>query len=290
MKNKILILFAAIVIVQLYLISALAIKSTSSDPDEIQPGEKFSLNLKIENDLGKDVTEVVIKLGLNEKIPFAPYQSSSEYNIGEINKDDNENANFDLIAFSDATSGTYMIPVTVSYNNGIPVEDEPLGLVSIIINAKPKIAISSENSILIKGSNGKISLKVVNLGLGGCKFLNINAKEVSGVKITSPEGIYIGNIESNDFDTADFDVFISANAPSLINLPVEIKYTDSRNNEIIENKIISVETYTQSDAISLGLIKTNKTIWIIFSVVFAIFAYVIYRKIRKRVRSKKNSK
>jgi hypothetical protein len=185
-----------------------------------------------------------------------------------------------------------MIPVTVSYtlNDGTPKPNESLGFVSVIINAKPKIDISSENSVLIKGSNGKISLKIVNLGLGECKFLNIDIKEISGLKITSAKGIYIGNIESNDFDTADFNVFVSANAPSIINLPVEIKYSDSRNNEITENKIIQIESYTQSEAISLGLIKTNNTVWIIFSIVFVIFAYIIYRKIRKRVRSKKNSK
>lgn len=290
-RKKFWILLIAIFMAQLYLASALTISSVNTSPNEVQPGEKFSLNLKIENNLEDNVENVVVSLILNDKtnpVPFSPYQSSNEVRIDEIQSDDNEKASFDLIVFSDAVSGTYNIPVTVSYNNGTPILNEPLGLVSVIINAQPKIDISSEESFLIKGTNEKISIKIVNSGLGNSKFLTINLNQISGLEVTSTNSVYIGNIDSNDFDTADFNVFVNTNAPSTINLPVKLTYTDSQNNQVTESKIISIKTYTAKEAMSLGLVQGNNTFLIIASIAGALILFLIYRRIRKKNRNKRN--
>jgi len=295
--NKFWILLTAIFITQLYLASALTITSATSNPKEIQPGEKFSLDLKIENNLDEDAENVVVSLILNgivnpttgqiisAAVPFAPYQSSNEVRIDTIESDDRETASFDLIAFSDAVSGTYTIPVQVSYNNQSP---ESLGVVSVVVNAKPKIETSLENSVLIKGTSGKISIRVINSGLGDAKFLSVDLSSTAGIQLTNPNSVYIGNVDSNDFDTADFNVFINADAPSLINLPVKVTYSDSANNPITENKVISVKTYTVKEATDLGLINRNNTFVIILSIVGVLILFLIYRRIRKRNRNKRN--
>lgn len=290
MNKKIRILiFAVILITQIYLISSLTINSVITSTEQVQPGEKFSLDLKIENNLEDDVKNVIVSLILNDKdnpIPFAPYQSSNEVRIEEIESDDDEKVSFDLIAFPNAISGTYNIPVQVRYILNSETKNESLGLVSVTINAKPKIDISSEG-VLIGGQSGKLTIKVVNSGLGDAKFLSINLDSVSGIRITNSNRVYIGNIDSNDFDNAEFNVFVSENAPSLISLPVELSYTDSANNQIKENKIITIKTYTQKEAISLGLIKKNNTIMIIIFIVGFLILFFIYRRIRKRSRNKK---
>ena len=289
-KNKFWILLIAIFITQLYLVSSLTISSVNTNPNEVQPGEKFSLDLKIENNLEDDVENVVVSLDLNNRAntPFAPYQSSNEVRIGDISDGDDEKAGFDLIAFSDAASGTYNLPVKINYDlNGTAKSPEDF-LVSVIVNAKPQIDVSSEGGVLIKGTNGKISIKIVNSGLGNAKFLSISLNQISGMRITGSNKVYIGNIDSNDFDTADFNVFVNADAPSLINLPVQLTYTDSRNNEITENKIVSINTYTTKEATDLGLIGRNNTFVIILSVVGVLVLFLIYRRIRKRNKSKRN--
>ncbi len=299
-KNKFWVLLTAIFIAQLYLASALTISSVSSSPGEVQPGERFSLDLKIENDLEKNIENVIVRLDLSDinpitgetiyPVPFAPYQSSNEVTIETIDEGDDERASFDLIAFSDATSGTYNIPVQVSYTEigEAREKDIPLGLVSVIVNAKPKIEVSSEGEVLIKGTNRKVSVKAINSGLGDAKFLSISINQAAGLQTTGSNKIYIGNIDSNDFDTADFNVFVSADAPSSINLPVQLTYTDSRNNEITENKVIFLNTYTAKEATDLGLISRNSTFVIILSIIGVIVLFLIYRRIRKRNRSKRN--
>lgn len=289
MKTKFLILLTALFLAQIYLASALTVDSVTSNPKEIQPGEKFSLDLKIENNLNQNIENVVVSLDLSKTLYFAPYQSSNEVRIESINQDDSEKANFDLIASSDAISGTYTIPVKITYDlssgtNGTP-EDF---IISATISAKPNIEVSSENNILIKGTSGKLTVKIINSGLGGSKFLSINIQQVSGIRITSPGSVYIGNIDSNDFDTADFNVFVDSNALSSINVPVEITYLDSSNNEVTEDKTILINTYTQKEAISLGLVSKNNSFLIIISLVGVLVLFLIYRRIRKRNRNKRN--
>ncbi len=302
--TKILIILAAIILAQIYSVSALTINSVSSNPGEIQPGEKFTLDLKIENNLKEDVEEVIVSLDLNAKtssvtgqvispaLPFAPYESSNEARIDKIREGEDERASFDLTAFPDAISGTYTIPVTIQYtldNETEPEAPESLGVVSVIINAKPKIDVSSEGSALIKGTNGKITIKIVNSGLGDAKFLSLGLNQVTGIQITGSNKVYIGNIDSNDFDSAEFSVFVKPTASSSINVPVELIYTDSGNNKITENKTIPIKIYTAKEAVELGLVAKNNTFVIVISVIGVLVLFFIYRRARKRARNKKNN-
>ena len=294
MKLKTLTLIVALLLVQICFASALTITSVTSVPNEVQPGEKLTMNLNIENDLSQDIENAIISLDLSKMTPllaFAPYQSSNEYMIEEIAEGDHEKASFDVIALSDAVSGTYTIPVQISYRlaNETNRSSQSLGVVSLTINAKPKIEISSENVGLVKGTKEKLTIKIVNSGMGESKFLNIRLNQASGIKLVSSDNIYIGNIDSNDFDSAEFNIFVNANSPSSINLPLEITYTDSMNNQIVETKIITIKIYSQQEAVALELMNKNSPFLIILSIIGIVCAYFIYRKIKKRNKNKRDS-
>lgn len=283
------------IVLQICLASALTITSATSTPNEVQPGERLTLRVEIENNLNQDVENVVVNLGLDNTtspVPFAPYQSSNEYRIEDISEDDHEHANFDLITFSEAISGTYTLPVKISYElaDGTIISSQNLGVVSLIVNAKPKIELSSEHPSLVKGTKEKITIKIVNSGLGESKFLSIKLNSVNGIKLLDSDSVYIGSIDSNDFDSADFNVLVNANAPSLINLPLEIVYTDSMNNQITETKTVTLKVYSTEEAIGLGLITKNNSFLIVGTIFLSVAAYFAYRKIKKRNKNKRDSK
>jgi len=287
MKAKLLLIITAIIMAGISLLnlaSALTITSVTSNPQEIQPGEKVSLDLEIENNLNDDVTDVTISLDLKD-VPFAPYQSSSDISYDEIREDRSKNVEFELIANSDAESGTYKIPVKISYilNNE---EKESSGLVSLLVHAEPKLEISLEDSVLIKGKNNDLRVKIVNSGLGNAKFLNVKIKEVSGLKLLSASSVYLGNLDSDDFDSAEFKVFISEQA-GIINLPVTLTYTDARNNKIGEDLSLQLKTYTEKQAVELGLIKKSNTAIIVSGIIIIVILFFVYRGIRRKLKKKK---
>lgn len=281
--NKILVTIAVLFTLQICLASALTITNVKSNPEFVKPGDKIILDLQIKNNLENDVTDVTISLDLS-KVPFAPYQDSSERNINEIAEDKEKYLSFDLIADSNAESGTYKIPVQISYTIN-DIEKTGSGLVSLLIDAEPKLEINLENNVLLKGKNNQLNIKIINSGLGNAKFLNIKINDVSGLKVLTSNSVYLGNLDSDDFDTADFTIFISENA-GLINLPVTLTYTDARNNQVTEDLSLLLKTYTLKEAKELGLIKTSNTGTMIFGIIILIVLFLVYRWIRKKLRTK----
>lgn len=287
MKSKILSLVLAVFVVLslISLASGMTINSVSTNPERINPGQRVTVYIEIENKLNSDVQDVSLKLEL-EETPFSPYQSSSEVSFDEIEEDEDKEARFELIADSEAESGAYKIPVKISYK--INNEDkETSGLISLIINANPEIEVFSEDSILIKGKNTELAVKIVNSGLGSAKLLSLELEPVSGIKILGNSNIYVGDIDSDDFDTVSFKISINENAPSVIHQPVKIKYRDSRNSNIEENKNLELKLYTEKQAQQIGLIKKNNTGIITGGVITIIVLYIIYRKIKNAGKRKK---
>jgi len=281
MKVKIMSIILGILLISL--VSALTIQNVDIEPTEIAPGEKVAVSLDIENNLGEDAEDVTISLDLTD-VPFAPYLSSNEESFDDIKDDKNKEVNFKLIAESGAESGVYKIPVKISYTlDG--EEKSKQGTISLIINAQPNISVVGE-SVLIKGENKELIIKVINSGLGEAKLLSLKLKNTIGLEVIGSNSAYIGDIDSDDFDTAEFKVRINENAPSSISLPVEINYRDSRNKEVTEIKNLVLRVYTEKQAVSLGLIKKSRTISVIIGIVVLIILFFVYRKIKKALNKK----
>jgi len=129
-------------------------------------------------------------------------------------------------------------------------------------------------------------MTITNIGLTEAKYLNIKISETNGLKILGSKKVYIGNIESDDFDNAEFKVFIDKEAGSIINLPIELNYKDAVNEEYTEQISLKLKAYTVKEAIKLGLIKKNNTGIYAGIVVGLVIIWFVYRKIKKRRRSK----
>jgi len=281
--------------------SALTIKSVIATPSEVAPGQVVDLDLVIENELGEDIENVVVSLNLDGElnpltgmpvsmpVPFAPYGSSTEVTIEEINDGDDETADFDLIALSDAEAGIYKIPVTISYVfNSTPVEKT--SSISLTVNSDPEFRVDYEG-LLIKGKKNTVEVRITNTGLTEAKFLSINVDSGVGFKILDSKSFYIGDIESDDFDNVDFNVFVERTAGSVISLPVNLIYKDVISNEIkTETLSLKLTTYSKDQAIELGLIKKNYNAYYAGGVIAVIILWIIYRKIKKYRRNKKKKK
>jgi len=261
---------------------ALVINSVSMTPESIAPGETSTISLSIKNNGDIDLTDVSVSLDF-ANLPLAPYNSGSEYTISELNSDKTKEVNFDIIASNDAKSGIYKIPVKIEY-----IEDEQqktrTSLISMMINSKPIIEVNYDDGLILKGQKNKITLKIINKGLGDVRFLEIEAGSSTYYSMISQNKIYIGDVDSNDFQTAEFNVFLNEKTPASINLPVSVKYKDITNKEYEEDYNLKLKAYTIQQAQNLGLIPKNNTIYIIILIIVLIVAFFVYRAIRKRKR------
>ena len=303
MNKRIKIVIAAILL-GLYLISmfsmasAVLIESVSTNPKEIAPGETAKISIKIENDADNDIDDVSISLNFREvikdafgntvgvdEIPFAPFDSSSETSFDEIKDGKSKTAEFEIIALSNAESGIYKIPVEINYKENGDMKTRN-SLISVVVNSEPILGINIEKGLLLKGMENELSIKVVNKGLSDMKFLELEIGSSTNYNLFSPSKIYIGDIDSDDFDVADFKIYFSDKIPDTASVPVTVFYRDALNNEYTESFSLPIKVYTNDKAIELGLLEKNNTRMYFGVIVVFIIVYIAYKKIKKRRKAK----
>ncbi|MBI2047208.1 hypothetical protein HYT26_03535 [Candidatus Pacearchaeota archaeon] len=288
MNSKLIIFFISFLLIlsAVQFADALTISSVDVSPSEIAPGGTAEITIDLKNNFDRTLSDIEIYLDFSsENLPLAPYGSGAEMSIDELRSEKSKTLIFSVIALSDAKPGVYKIPVMIKYTDNRTEVKKP-SLISLSVNAKPALYITAEDSILIKGQSNTLSIKIINNGLSDVKLLTIKLNDVIGTDMLSQQEIYVGELSSDNFDSAEFKIFVSDNAPGVLNLPVELKYRDAANNELKETKSLGINAYSKEEAISLGLIKRSNTFAIIITIAVLILAYILYRIIRKRRRQK----
>lgn len=269
-------------------ISALTIKDISSSPNQVAPGGIVDVSIVVENTLTFDTENINVILDLTTA-PFAPYESSSEKFLDSLDEGDKETFDFTLISLPQTDSGIYKIPVEITYQDLDGKSYSKSGLISLTVNAKPELKVSLEDSVvLIKGQEDVLSIKIVNSGLSSSKFTYLSTSDVTGMKILNSKEQYAGDINSDDFNTVEFQVYIDSTASGIITLPLTLKYKDATNKEFTETKTVTLNTYTTKEAQSLGLVK-KPNYFLPILIIIVIIVYFIRKYIikRKKIKEKK---
>lgn len=259
--------------------SALTISSVSTSPNKVEPGKNIEVFINVENEADDKITDISIALRL-DNVPFAPSDSSSEISFDEIKSDKSKEAEFELIALNDAKSGIYKIPVEIKYTEDTQLKVRN-ALIGITISSEPILGASIEDNLLLKGQENELTIKIVNKGLSDIKFLEVETESSTYYSTLSSKNIYIGDIDSDDFDTARFRIYFRETVPSRINFPVTLVYKNTLNKEYTETFNLDLNVYSREKAIELGLLKQSYTLYYIIGIVVLIIIYIIYRKIKK---------
>ena len=293
MKTQILtpIIALTFLVLTLNLASALVV---DADYVTIYPGESGSVKVEVDNNFDFDIEDVSIALdmgsktitnelgmvvGETEALPFTVI-GSSERDVDDLDEDDDDSVTFTIRASTDITPGDYNIPYVVKYTNAEDsnaTQEEKTGSFGLRVSAKTNIDFSAETKDNIIGQQGRISLKIVNKGLGEIKFVSVQVSP-QGYELISSKDVYVGTIDSDDSDFASFDVVFKTTRPTLSAI---VNYNDFDNNAKTQTISIPVNVYTVEKALELGLIKkTNYTPY--FVVGGLVIVWIVYRKIKKR--------
>lgn len=284
MKNQMISLIFLALIVNIISVQALIIESVTSDTSELTPGDITEIEISLKNNEDVDIEKLSINIDLTN-LPFAPFDSSTEFSIDEIRENKIKNARFKLIVLNDAQPMIYKIPIKISYREEDSSElITKTSLISLKVESKPILGVNKEDNLLLKGEVNEIGVKVINKGLSNINFLEIEIQPSNNFQLLSPNKIYIGDLDSDDFDSVSFKIFIQENSPNKINIPLIIKYEDSLNKEYDENVDLQVDVYERKKAIELGLIKRSYTKEIIIFVIILIVFYFLYKYIKKKLK------
>ncbi|VVB83527.1 NPCBM-associated, NEW3 domain of alpha-galactosidase [uncultured archaeon] len=277
-QAKILISVLFVLVFTLGLTSAMAVKSV--DAVNFQPGSEQDITIKIKNTLDFNAEDVSLNLDMS-KVPFTVINSED---VSEIESDDTESLDFAIKTSNDAKAGDYTIPYTLTYSNSSGDSQSPItGVFSLTVEANPNLVYSLSTETPIIGSQGKITLNIVNKGFGDAKFVSVTIIP-QGYTLLSDDNAYIGTINSDDSETTSFDVIFNEQTPTLT---AQIEYRDFNNKLTTKTINLPVTVYSQEQALKLGLTKKNNTIGYVIVLGLIFVAWMIVKKVRKKKRLNK---
>lgn len=270
------------ILVLLILITGLASAMTinSVDADNFSPGEEQKITLEIKNTLDENVKDISVELDIS-KVPFIIISSEE---IDKIDEDDSEDIDIKIKTTNDAKAGDYSVPYVLRYKLEDDSEDEKEGNFIFTIEANPELSFSiiAENPII--GNKGEIKFTIVNKGFGDAKFVNVKITP-EGYTLLSADNDYIGTISSDDFETISLDVIFKKTNPTL---NAEIEYKDFDNEDKTESVVLPIKVYSNEEALDLGIIKKDNTLFYIGGGVIIFAVWMIIRKIRKKRKQNKS--
>ncbi len=263
--------------------AALEIAKANSIPEEVIPGDKSNLTLLISNVGRSTIKNLQIKLDLSATTtPFAPFGAAEERTISQLQAGASENITFGLISLPSATAGVYKIPIKLSYFDQVGKNFSRDDLVSLTVGGKPSIiALVSEQDTLKQGKTGEVTVQIINNGLVDIKLMTIELKPTADFDIVSPSTIYIGNLESDDFDTSIFKIYVKKESES-IKMPITISYMDANNRPFSTSMELAPKLYINGEAAAYGLESKSITGFVIAAIIVAAGLIIYLTRFRKK--------
>src|SRR3989344_31084 len=273
--NKIIFLVMVLVLT-MNLASAVIV---DADYVTLYSGEEGSVTLDIENNENIDIENVQISLVLKD-VPFSSIGSSVK-DVDDLDEDDDDSVTFTLRPSTDIIPGDYDIPYEIKYvnadNNTQNFIEE--GSFGIRVSAKTDLDFSAETrGIAVIGKEGQISLEIINRGLGDIRSVSVELLP-QGFELLSSNKIFIGTIDSDDSDSATFDVVYKGQNPIV---SAKVTYKDFDNVDQVETVNLPIKVYTQEQALNLGLIERNNTMLYIVTILILLVLWFVLKKIKKR--------
>jgi len=271
----------------------LAIADVIAIPSEITPGEEARVIVKLDNLAKSLMKDIRVKLDLYEKLttaasvtfnemPFTPIGSTNEIALDKLDKGEEGEVVFRLIADPDAEPDIYKVPIIITYADEVGKNYTRNYITALIINDKPNIYATIEETTIGKGGgSGIVDIKFINKGLSDVKFLDVELIETEDYDLVSSKSEYIGNLDSDDYETAEFKLTVKKTKEESVDLLVNIKYRDAINNEYEEDIIVPL--YLQNVK-SNGQSKfgVGQVIFILVIVAVGIFFYWRWKKKKRK--------
>ncbi len=267
----------------------LSIEKVESSPEEIVAGGKADVEFTLKNLANTQVRDITLKLDLSASTtPFAPVASTTEKRIDKLEPGEEETVLFRVISEASAEPKVYKIPITLTYSDEAGTTYTKSDIIGLLISSDPEIQVYLEESdTFMGGSKGSIIVSISNIGATQAKFVSIVLAQSKNYEIIGPDRTYIGNLDSDDFDTAEFKLYVDESLnDTKIPVLVTVTYKDAYNDEHTRVFDLQLPIYSRDHLIRLGEISANGgSNTLLYAVVLIVVLYLVYRLFRRKRRS-----
>ncbi|HJX50543.1 MAG TPA: hypothetical protein VJ438_03720 [Candidatus Nanoarchaeia archaeon] len=258
----------------------------NQDPDPVQQGDVVELRFKIENSGIKTTEDVVVEI--LPKYPFSLYTGESIRKIGKLQSSqvgsDYVIVDYKLKVDESASQGDNEIELVLrvgtiefSYTNNE-------FMVDIQKYSAPQLkAYIIQNTALQPMTKGIVTIELANIDISDVKFLQFTLLPSNDYQLVSSSNyIYMGDIDSDDTESEDFEIFVGDIKDGKVNIPIKLEYQDTNENNFEKQIDLSFNVYTSDELSKYGLKQTNYTLYVIIAIIILIIAYIFWKRRKNR--------
>lgn len=262
-------------------VNTVSLEKITTNPEMFKPGETGSVYLTIENNAGYIMRDIKVKLDLTNT-SFAPVKSTTEKRVQSLNIGEPALVTFDLATDPSAESKVYKVPVTITYFDEFGTEYTKTVDFGIQVFSNPELVLTlSKSEIYKKGMPGNIVLSLANSGTSQIKFLTLTILDNKNYEVISKSSEYIGNLDSDDYETVDFDMYVKSGKQK-VPIQVELKYKDAFNQEKVETREVELPIYSISKASAYGLMPSSNLGQLVIYFILITFIWFAFSEWKKK--------
>src|SRR3989338_4356087 len=270
--------------------ASVVIEETKTIPERVAPGESADISIIITNNGNTYIEDMTITLSLQNTTEIAPLKTSNELVIRNILGGESKEANFSIIVAPDAAVKVYKIPVTLKYTDQRNNKYEKNTYISLVVDAEPEYVLNIEESEVYKEDvAGNIVVSLSNIGVANLNYATLTLEEGAYYTILSSDTVYLGNLESDDYETAQFKIYAKDYVEDLP-LQFRLVYKDAFNKNYDEQITLTTKMFTAWEAKKYGLTENGSgitTAFIILGVgVLAWYFWKHYKKSQSNPKTK----
>lgn len=176
------------------------------------------------------------------------------------------------------TPSQYPLTITINYENethGTQPAQSYSVLVPVSSGNTPFVYLDSQNK-LTAGTVGEITIGVANRGLARAKHVVLTISGEDRFKLIDTDTRYIGDIESDDYDTADFTILPE---PDCSSVTVEVSYADDYGNQYSMTADVPIKVYSPEEMKAIAP-KDRGYTWMIIGALVLLLAYIFRKRIK----------
>jgi hypothetical protein len=263
--------------------TGLEISAVKTSSEYLVPGNVGYIEIRVNNPSDLTVRDVTLKLDLvSENIPLAPYDGATIKTINFLNPGDQGNFRFGVVPFSDASAKVYKIPVEITFLNAENELETRKEIIGIRIGSIPDLSVSvNTNDFYSENKIGRVTISIINKGVSDVKFADIVMLNTDDYEVISSSETYIGNIDSDDFETSDYTI-LRKNTKTNFPIVFKLEYRDAHNSLYGETLEVPLTLYSAS----LWKNGGSRNGIIVVILILGIAGYFAYKHFKKK---KKNA-
>jgi hypothetical protein len=268
--------------------SFLVVSNARATPETIAPSGQSTIEIELANVGDAFIRYATVGLQLVAlptgatapiELPFTPVGQGVTRTITNLAPGQNGTVKFPVVADADAKSMAYKLPIVINYIDSAGRNLSRSELVGITVAAEPDIiTYVDKNDIKDTTTPAEVVIRFVNKGRSDIHFLTATLQQKEGFIVISSPTQYVGQVNSDDYETASWTIKLSAPATS-VDLPLVVSYEDANGNKYSTGMTVQLPIHSAQD---LGQTSNNYSSIIIAVIVIVVIGYLVYRSRKGR--------